>query len=166
MKRFSAFQDKAYNVAAAASQLVNAKFGGDDIDNLLLPALQNGVIWSLLQNYQSDFDPLDIEGVVARVPLDSPLYNEEPSIEEYQAVIHDYVSPFFRFAENDRKLIVAYLLSASFKDCSVFLRFTKDHFSVKVADLDVKSIKKMRHYYELDREIAQNFTKLVEDLAM
>jgi inositol-pentakisphosphate 2-kinase len=121
--------------------------------SLIKPHMQHAT-WTVLQKFQSTLDPLDIEGLVARVPLSSPLYTVEATVDEYAqtacAVLSDAKL-------KDRQLILAYLLSASFKDCSVFLRFAGGKCAVKLTDVDTKSIGKMAAYWELDRRIVRNF---------
>lgn len=48
---------------------------------------------------------------------------------------------------------LAYLISASLKDCSILLRFTKDGVKVKAIDIDPKPVTKLPGYARLDREI-------------
>lgn len=70
--------------------------------------------------------------------------------------------------ENLRYYVLAYLLSATFKDCSIIVKMDlldpsrpqsinsspKPKFNVTVIDLDPKSIDKLRGWEKLDREIA------------
>lgn len=59
-----------------------------------------------------------------------------------------------------RSLLVAYLLSAAFKDCSFFITFTRRTSSgrrdvaIKLVDVDLKSVCRLPHYYALDRKLA------------
>jgi len=54
---------------------------------------------------------------------------------------------------------MAYLLSATFKDCSIIARFQPGNSDVQlyVIDLEPKSISRLDKWLELDREIAQAF---------
>ncbi|KAF8163415.1 inositol-pentakisphosphate 2-kinase [Crassisporium funariophilum] len=73
--------------------------------------------------------------------------------------------------ENLRYYLLAYLLSATFKDCSVIVRldFLKPGGtlqsevtpnSVAVIDLDPKSMDKLRGWEKLDKEIANNYASV------
>lgn len=64
---------------------------------------------------------------------------------------------------------LAYLLSASFKDCSVILRMvpTKEgpepwKKSITVIDLDVKSVDRLHKWEKLDQKIVEAYTGLPE----
>lgn len=71
-------------------------------------------------------------------------------------------------SEHLRYYLLAYLLSATFKDCSIIvrLRFLKpgdqprkqdEPYSVTVIDLDPKSMAKLRGWEKLDKEIATTY---------
>ena len=109
-----------------------------------------------LSSLQARFDKWDIEGVVKDAPLNSRAYEKEPTIEEYDQAVHQFRPNSARYK------IVTYLLSATLKDCSLVIRISKDRYSLKLIDLDLKSISKMQHYYELDRKIATDFTSVLD----
>lgn len=94
----------------------------------------------------------------------------EPSLEEWETFIKDYLDPAFQAnldhrnpnPENLRYYALAYLLSASFKDCSILLRFLGDPETppaISVIDLDVKSIERLKKWRGLDHEIAISFAR-------
>ena len=69
--------------------------------------------------------------------------------------------------------LLAYLLSASFKDCSVIIRMRPcpskagvagERFAqtVTVIDLDVKSIDRLEKWGKLDREIVEAYSDVAE----
>lgn len=69
--------------------------------------------------------------------------------------------------ENLRYYLLAYLLSATFKDCSVIVKLdflrpgdNSEHevYPVTVIDLDPKSLGRLRQWEELDREIVSSYT--------
>ncbi len=76
----------------------------------------------------------------------------EPSLEEWETIINQYLDPVFQakldhkkpHIENLRYYALAHLLSASFKDCSILIRFPSAGKPpvVSVIDLDVKSIER------------------------
>lgn len=51
----------------------------------------------------------------------------------------------------------AYLLSATFKDCSIMFRIGGEEF-IKVIDLDIKGVEKLPKWLALDREIVAAYT--------
>lgn len=59
-----------------------------------------------------------------------------------------------------RELLVAYLISAAFKDCSFFVKIEYSDEGVeqrvKMVDLDLKPMKKMPYYYNLDQQLASS----------
>jgi inositol-pentakisphosphate 2-kinase len=65
-----------------------------------------------------------------------------------------------------KTLVIAYLLSASFKDCSMFITIKQQpdthngkHMDAYLVDVDVKSIKRLGRYAKLDRDLVQSFVK-------
>jgi inositol-pentakisphosphate 2-kinase len=91
--------------------------------------------------------------------LDAYLAPSKPEID------HTNPSP-----ENLRYYLLAYLLSATFKDCSIIVRLDflqlgglqldDKRDSVTVIDLDPKSMGKLRHWEKLDQEIAQTYSSM------
>lgn len=128
--------------------------------------------------YASYFEqPLSNERTPPATPLGAPsvyLPAAQPSISDWiefldtfqsaQMVEMDHNQPRI---ENLRYYLLAYLLSATFKDCSIIVRldFLKpgndsEHkvYPVAVIDLDPKSLDRMQRWEELDREIVSNYT--------
>lgn len=57
--------------------------------------------------------------------------------------------------EELRYYILAYLMSATFKDCSIIIDMRADgEEKVKVIDLDPKSVQRLEKWKKLDSEIA------------
>lgn len=129
-----------------------------------------------ISHLQRALDPLDIEGLdeLLRsepdvVPKLNPML-EEPTINDWDAFVQQYLDPSYQAnldysnptTEHHRYYILSYLLSASFKDCSIVLRFpgeTGKSPSVSVIDLDVKPIERLDKWRRLDRDIAASFTQ-------
>ena len=66
---------------------------------------------------------------------------------------------------NLRYLILSYVLSATFKDCSLIVPFNpypddRDHDGIKVIDLDIKSVEKIPGWLKLDEKIVKEYAKL------
>jgi inositol-pentakisphosphate 2-kinase len=100
------------------------------------------------------------------------LSSPEPAIPDWVDFLGTYLSPFSSQLdysnpkpENLRYYLLAYLLSATFKDCSIIVRLdflrpgVESKIEVKpntvtVIDLDPKSMDKLRGWEKLDKEIA------------
>jgi inositol-pentakisphosphate 2-kinase len=95
----------------------------------------------------------------------------EPTLSDWADFLDTYLSPTKPkldhsnpLPENLRYYLLAYLLSATFKDCSIivrldFLRTTQEIHpgSVTVIDLDLKRISKLKGWEELDMKIAGTY---------
>ncbi|KIJ44280.1 hypothetical protein M422DRAFT_30421 [Sphaerobolus stellatus SS14] len=117
---------------------------------------------SILGRLQRTLDPLDIEGLrelwgrqyqAIHIGEGEP----EPTLGDWESFIQKYISG------DDSSLryhLLAYLLSATFKDCSVILRLhpegdIKD--TITVIDLDPKELTRLPKWFTLDQEIVRNF---------
>lgn len=107
--------------------------------------------------------------------LDAPevLAGEDPTLDEWRRFMDthphhkpkDYLSKtptnfeaFTHGISQKRYYILAYLLSATFKDCSIIVRGHQDNVknaTVTVIDLDSKSLGRMRRWEELDRDVVR-----------
>jgi inositol-pentakisphosphate 2-kinase len=112
------------------------------------------------------------------IGVSSPfLQSPEPCISDWIDFLDAYLTP--KKPEMDysnpspaslRYYLLAYLLSATFKDCSVIVKldFLKPGApqqdvkpdSVTVIDLDPKSMNKLRHWEKLDQEISQTYSSV------
>jgi len=105
------------------------------------------------------------------------LQSPEPGIPDWVDFLDAYLShnrPVDHTApspENLRYYLLAYLLSATFKDCSIIVRmdFLRPGIppqqeikpeSVTVIDLDPKSMDKLRGWEKLDKEIARTYSSV------
>ncbi|KAF8527042.1 inositol-pentakisphosphate 2-kinase [Gautieria morchelliformis] len=139
--------------------------------NALLPLILSTSLFSILAHHQKTLDSLDIEGLSqlwSRLHPGVPLGHDEPepTMVEWDAFIKTYLGGE---DETLRYHMLAYLLSATFKDCSVILRPKYKDWaegiegSLTVIDLDLKSVSKMHTWETLDREIVQNFAEGAEE---
>lgn len=123
--------------------------------------------------------PLSNEHIHPKTPLGvSSVYfpEPEPSISDWvefldtfqsaETMEMDHTRPRI---ENLRYYLLAYLLSATFKDCSIIVRFELMRpgnnskpgvYPVAVIDLDPKSLDRLQRWEELDREIVSNYTPI------
>lgn len=127
-------------------------------------------------------DPTDISDIVTRFQTahpDSPLFDESlvPDIQpsELSAFVDEYLSNPTAGRDGNswtlRERIIAYSLSAIFKDCSIIIRAVlspsedngewmvrEEGSTVKLLDLDLKPLK-MRHWAELDEKIWRHWAQ-------
>ncbi|GJE89480.1 inositol-pentakisphosphate 2-kinase [Phanerochaete sordida] len=154
----------------------------------VLPLLRETSVLRLLANLQRTLDPLDIEGLALLwsrayasqepgialqtqspddgAPDASPLGAglSDPTIDDWKEFLDVY---FAKNAQMDhdhpdaadlKYYCVAYLLSATFKDCSLILRIPEDGAgSITLIDLDVKPISRLAKWQQLDKEIVEGY---------
>lgn len=107
--------------------------------------------------------------------LDAPeiLAGEDPTLDEWRKFLnaHFHHEPkdglssapknfkaFTHGISQGRYYLLAYILSATFKDCSIIIRSHEDNVksaAVTVIDLDPKSLGRMRKWEELDRDVVK-----------
>lgn len=142
----------------------------------IMPILASSNALPLLKTLQATLDPTDISDVVARFRAtypDSDLFATdlvpEPSTEELTHFIDIYLSsPSAGRREESwslRQRLIAYALSAIFKDCSIFVKavlspspsgdlvLDKEKSTVKLIDLDLKPMSSLRKWTDLDEKI-------------
>ena len=101
------------------------------------------------------------------------LAGEDPTLDEWRKFLnahfhHKFEGDPFNSPTNfkafthgmsqKRYYLLAYLLSASFKDCSIIIRGHEDNVksaSVTIIDLDSKSLKRMAKWEQLDRDVVR-----------
>lgn len=137
----------------------------------VLPVLENTRILSIISDLQRNLDPLDIEGLSALWASSRPKGlkvgegETDPVLEDYEAFVQQHPDPSARDPTRPQTselqhYITAYLLSASFKDCSVILRFPAGgEPTITAIDLDPKSVARLHKWEKLDREIVDTFSK-------
>ena len=145
----------------------------------LLPLLNDTPVLRTLSRLQRTLDPLDIEGL-SRLWNDSSPSKEEPtdwntsnymqpSVEEWSFFLDRYLSLGHSLDHDNpdkanlRYHMLAYLLSATFKDCSIMLNVNREneqHNAVRVIDLDIKDIGRLAKWQKLDQEIVEAYTRV------
>ncbi|KAI0672884.1 inositol-pentakisphosphate 2-kinase [Trametes maxima] len=151
---------------------------------LVDPLLTTPVLRTL-STLQRTLDALDVEGLSAlwtRLHPSAPQLGHgapDPDIDEWARFAAAYrarqpegdVDDVPATADELRYRLLAYLLSASFKDCSIILRMTpveaggaggeegvrRQETTVTVIDLDVKSIDRLAKWAKLDRVIVDAY---------
>jgi len=137
----------------------------------LLPALQASNVLPKLRDLQSSLDPVDISTLAQRFrdehpdeKLFDPTIIAEPTIPELDTVVEKYcANPAGHSGWTLREQMIAYALSAIFKDCSIFVTIPlKQHGNkwimeagakVKIIDLDLKDVGMLKKWYDLDEAI-------------
>jgi inositol-pentakisphosphate 2-kinase len=153
----------------------------------LCDTLLQSPVLGIISRLQRTLDVLDIEGLSKlwrAAQLESsadkqipPLGESqaEPSITDWVDFVTDFESIKMREMDHDqsrteniRYYLLAYLLSATFKDCSIIVRLEllnpgKETDSdaqvepVRVIDLDPKSMKRLPRWEGLDKEIVSSY---------
>lgn len=160
----------------------------DAFTSTILPLLLDTPVLRLLSTHQRQFDALDVEGLSAlwkhaNQPLGSPHIPlpvlggglAQPTLEELEAFVEIYLAKHTTMdhdhpdTANLKYYCLAYLLSASFKDCSIILRMVPVKNgpepwvrSVTVIDLDVKSVDRLHKWEQLDQKIVEAYIGLPE----
>ncbi|KAF8584072.1 hypothetical protein K439DRAFT_1346870 [Ramaria rubella] len=135
------------------------------------PLIMNSSLFSILGDLQRTLDSLDIEGLShlwSRSHPNIPLGREEP--EPTLAEWSDLIQTYLLGGEAAlRYYTLSYLLSATFKDCSVMLRLQNAddmagnaEDTISVIDLDPKSIHRLAKWEALDREIVKKFAEVAD----
>lgn len=107
--------------------------------------------------------------------LDAPgvLEGEDPTLDEWRRFLNAHFhhrlnddlssaqtnfKTFTHGISQNRYYLLAYLLSATFKDCSIIIRGHEDNVksaTVTIIDLDSKSLGRMKKWEKLDRDVVK-----------
>ncbi|GAA5914095.1 hypothetical protein JCM8208_005138 [Rhodotorula glutinis] len=159
----------------------------------LSDALLASPLLRTLAQLQSSLDALDIEGLAALVlahpatradlfapadqaPVEVAKLGAQPTLAEWEALLVR-LGPLLEQGREataaalregpPRDAVLAYLLSATLKDCSLIVRVPTigpGDVSVKAIDLDPKPIVRMAKYARMDGEIVQSWRERLERL--
>ncbi|KAG8217673.1 inositol-pentakisphosphate 2-kinase [Butyriboletus roseoflavus] len=145
----------------------------------LLPFLQTAAL-KTISNLQRSLDALDIEGIVKLYAMACPNTKGlgNPSLEELQDFVASYHSVYCAldhsklYPENIDTYLMAYLLSATFKDCSVIFRIHRSDIpgapsvnsphAVAIIDLDLKGMDRIEKWAHLDKQIVEYYRDRVQ----
>ncbi|KAJ3541092.1 hypothetical protein NM688_g6133 [Phlebia brevispora] len=172
---------------SVAEEATLSKLQGDFVA-ALIPLLLGTPVLRILSTLQRTLDALDIEGLsalwaaahqsaavqvaadpasVAVPPLGAGL--TEPTIADWQAFLDIFLTKHAQMdhdhpdSANVKYYCMAYILSASFKDCSIILRIPQDGpATVTVIDLDVKPVEKLSTWAKLDAQIVDEYRGIPE----
>ena len=180
-----------HNIANAHSQIVDQNIfdSAESFASAVVPLLVTTPVLRILSKLQRSLDVLDIEGLTQlRRRLEAETINKheksapdstfvgisphnssspEPSISEWGDFVNAYISSHDSLdhtapaTANLRYYTLAYLLSATFKDCSIILKLhhgiDEGHNTVTAIDLDPKSVDKLQTWEALDKEIVETY---------
>ncbi|KAG9091154.1 Inositol-pentakisphosphate 2-kinase [Ceratobasidium sp. 370] len=164
----------------------------------IAPMLHKSPLLSTLSTLMRSLDALDIEGVeklwkeakhFPMASLSPPIAEDEdePSLADWEKFVKEYLmhgpyvgsgeqyDPEHPKEENLTYWLLSYLMSATFKDCSIMLRFPPGPVEgtffnperdvsmplLTAIDLDPKSMKRLQKWAELDRNIVQAYEAAV-----
>ncbi|SCV69033.1 BQ2448_2053 [Microbotryum intermedium] len=159
----------------------------DGLEDLVTVLLVGSPLLEKLATLQSSLDRLDIEGLASRIEqvqgvslssskLDFSQLGPQPTqIEwiEWVASRSSSSSCIPKDSDDLRSEILAYLLSATFKDCSIMMRLRRlpvdatseaqFECTIKAIDLDPKPIDRLGKYFKMDQEIVSNWREMLEN---
>ncbi|GAA6057673.1 hypothetical protein JCM3770_003833 [Rhodotorula araucariae] len=161
----------------------------------LLPALLRSPLLSTLSRLQASLDALDIEGITAllathtltradllappeRVAAEVTKLGAQPTLAEWSACVAR-LAPALRAGREataralqigaPRDAVLAYLLAATLKDCSLMVRLppggAEGDARVKAIDLDPKPIARMAKYARMDTEIVESWKERLAQMS-
>lgn len=144
----------AHSDTAALSSLLEKVLFRPDVQSVL----------TSLAHLQSKLPPQDLHRAGAVLTRLGPGTDEEltraPSVAEYASYVRWWLDEGGRSGTTEpttRQALLGHLLSATFKDCSLFLRLTPRDadldVTLHVIDVDAKPVGKLRHWAELEERI-------------
>lgn len=141
----------------------------------ILASEQVQMILTRLRTLQQHYDPIDVEGVnkEAQEQDGKGLLEraDEPSMSltEYESM-REKISKGNTTNLSLRELIASFLLSTSYKDCSLFIRISdgpnQPIINTHLVDLDPKPVSKLPYLLSIDREICKTFTEWAKDVQL
>jgi len=141
----------------------------------LLPLILHNPLLHLISSLQRSLDLLDCEGFAKlveskRIQLAAlPITDlTQPTTDEWASFVDTFLSQEHpkqsSFSpSNLRYHTLAYLLSASFKDCSFIVPIrpqTDEIGGIKVIDLDIKDVDRIPGWLKLDEKIVKEYAKI------
>ncbi|KAH9998177.1 inositol-pentakisphosphate 2-kinase [Russula compacta] len=137
----------------------------------LLPQVLRSPVLNHISALQHSLDPLDCEGLARLVEASPSADLTQPTIEDWVSFIDTFLSSehqkYSDFSpSNLRYHMLAYMLSATFKDCSLIIplhpsyQVDIENGGIKVIDLDIKGVDRIHKWLELDDKIVKEYAKL------
>lgn len=122
----------------------------------IVSSLLASPILARLRTLQSSFAPLTVSRLLPSLP--APLPNQ-PTLAAWKKFVANYPTSPLTPTSPVEDLLLGHSLSATFKDCSVFLRSARDGTAglwrddVKAIDLDPKPLGKVHKWATLEGEV-------------
>ena len=119
-------------------------------------------IFARLRHLQCSFAPITISQLLPRLPDPLP---PQPTLAVWRIFVEKYSTTPLTANAPVEDLLLGHSLSATFKDCSVFLRSANNpatsewQTDVKAIDLDPKPLGKVHKWAELEREVDENWER-------
>jgi len=136
----------------------------------LIPQILSTPLLSRISALQRALDPLDCEGLAKLAEESSSADVTQPTMEDWVSFIDTFLSPKHQkhsafSPSNLRYYTLAYLLSATFKDCSLIIPLRRcpgdtESRDIKVIDLEIKSVDRVPDWMKLDEKIVKEYAKL------
>ncbi|KAG2357581.1 inositol-pentakisphosphate 2-kinase [Suillus spraguei] len=157
-----------------ANELTDVQDLRESFISVLSQPLLDSPILPLLSTLQRTLDILDIEGLSKLYTQTSPdcPYDgigssvPDPAVEEWEDFVKVYQSDYHSWDHTVlnpghlRLYVIAYLLSATFKDCSIIIRPKSSQvgsFDATIIDTDVKSMNRLGKWEKLDMKIMEHY---------
>jgi inositol-pentakisphosphate 2-kinase len=138
--------------------------------NTLLPQFLHTPLLGHISALQCSLDPLDCEGLAKLVEISPSADFTQPTVVDWVSFVDTFLSPkhqkYSSFSpSNLRYHILSYVLSATFKDCSLIIPFNPypadgESNGIKVIDLDIKRVDRIPSWLKLDEKIVKEYAKL------
>lgn len=137
--------------------------------NTLIPQILHTPLLDHISTLQRSLDPLDSEGLAKLVAMSPSPDLTQPTMEDWVSFVDEFLSSKLQkhssFSPSDlRYHILSYVLSATFKDCSLIIPLNPypadRENSIKVIDLDIKSVERIPGWLKLDEKIVKEYAKL------
>lgn len=137
--------------------------------NALLPKVLHLPLLDRISALQCSLDPLDCEGLAKLVEISPSADFTQPTVEDWVLFVDTFLSSRHQkhssfSPSNLRYHILSYVLSATFKDCSLVIPFNpypadSESNGIKVIDLDIKSVDRIPSWLKLDEKIVKEYAK-------
>jgi inositol-pentakisphosphate 2-kinase len=138
--------------------------------NALIPQILHTPLLSRISTLQRSLDPLDCEGLAKLLEMSPSADLTQPTMEDWVSFVDTFLSSKHQrhssfSPSNLRYHILSYVLSATFKDCSLIIPFNPylaDNVNkgIKIVDLDIKSVERIPRWLKLDEKIVKEYVKL------
>jgi inositol-pentakisphosphate 2-kinase len=136
----------------------------------LLPQIHCTPLLNDISALQCSLDPLDCEGLAKLSEVSPSVDLRQPTIEDWALFADMFLSAkdlkHSGFSPSNLCYhTLAYVLSATFKDCSLIIPLHPDPVDsetsgIRVIDLDVKSVDRIPSWLKLDKKIVEEYAKL------